>query len=142
MAALSPSEYAHFRAFGFVVRRALFSAAEMRTISDEFDEAITAARPYGRAGEGEQGFDGSARFSTDMGAAWRGRPFVGELASDGRIQGPITQLLGEGACLDRNRLAVCATPSRRTGNVRPVAQGLGRLQGRASTGCKGPRAVL
>jgi hypothetical protein len=101
MAALSPSEYAHFHAFGFVVRRALFSPAEMQTISDEFDEAITAARPYGRAGEGEHlGFDETARFSTDMGAAWRGRPFVGELASEGRIQGPITQLLGEGACLE------------------------------------------
>ena len=35
MAALTPAEVDHFMAFGFVARRQLFSAVEMRTISTE-----------------------------------------------------------------------------------------------------------
>jgi hypothetical protein len=101
MAALLLSEYVLFHDFGCVVCRALFSPTEMQTISDEFDEAITAARPYGTSEDDEKGFDGTALFTTDRwGWCGRGGRLLGELASDDRIHGPITQLLGEGTCHD------------------------------------------
>ena len=54
-----------------------------------------AARQYG-AGDAGSAFDGSARVSADMSQVWSGRPFVGALAEDDRVQIPITQLLGPG----------------------------------------------
>ena len=60
-----------------------------------FDAAMGAARQYG-AGDAGSAFDGSARVSADMSQVWSGRPFVGALAEDDRVQIPITQLLGPG----------------------------------------------
>ena len=86
MAALTPAELSHFDAFGFVVRRSLFSAAEI---------ADTRAAA-------EQLWDRSGTEPLEPGKEFRISEFVERspsltaLAADERLLTPVEQLLGDG----------------------------------------------
>ena len=82
---LTPEQLAHFNAFGFVVRKSLFSPDEMETISRVFDEVMDEDRKG-------QPFSGEKRHGVF--ACVELRPELRSLIDDDRIHGPMEQLLG------------------------------------------------
>ena len=84
---LTKEQIAHFKTFGFVIRRQCFSAGEMEEISGAFDDVLTEDR-RGRP------FDGAARQAV-LGFIEK-RPLLSGLVEDDRIYQPLEQLLGPG----------------------------------------------
>lgn len=84
---LTQDEVAHFRTFGFIVRRQIYSADEMTSIGGEFDDVLAEARGY-------ESFDGKQRQSVQPFV--EKRDLLTEMVADDRIYLPLQQLLGEG----------------------------------------------
>jgi len=81
----SSEQLSHFETFGYVVRRQLFSPAEMAEITAEFDATVEAER------QGEA-FAGEIRQAV---SGWVERsPRMRQLVEDDRIYEPLAQLLG------------------------------------------------
>jgi len=82
---LTEEQVAHFRAFGFVVQRQLFSPEEMNAVYRDFDDVMVEER------KGEP-FTGQKTQSV----LWfmERRPFLTSLAEDDRIYRVVEQLLG------------------------------------------------
>ena len=82
---LTEEQVAHFRTFGFVVQRQLFSPEEMEAISSDFDEVM------GEAHKGEP-FTGQKTHSV----IWflERKPSLTRLADDDRIYNVVEQLIG------------------------------------------------
>ena len=84
---LNQDEVEHFRTFGFIVRRQIFSGEEMAGITSEFDDVLAEGRGY-------EPFDGKQPQAV--------QPFVEKrklltnVVADDRIYLPLQQLLGEG----------------------------------------------
>ena len=82
---LTEEQAAHFRTFGFLVRRALFSSEEMKAIERDFDEVMAEER-NGEPFTGEK----------SQTVLWflEHRPSLTSLAEDDRIYNAVEQLLG------------------------------------------------
>lgn len=94
---LTEQQNLHFKTFGFVVLRQVFTPDEMNIINREFDHGLEAAYRH-------LPFDGTVRhWVTMMG---RSTPFFGGLLEDPRLCGVAEQLYGEdalGIATDANR---------------------------------------
>ncbi len=84
---LTQDEVEHFRTFGFVVRRQIFSADDMAGLTGEFDDVLAEARGY-------EPFDGRQRQSVQPFV--ERRKLLTDVVADDRIYLPLQQLLGEG----------------------------------------------
>ena len=82
---LTKEQVAHFRTFGFVVQRDLFSPEEMKSMERDFDEVMAEER-NGEAFTGE----------TSQTVLWfvEHRPSLTKLAEDDRIYNVVEQLIG------------------------------------------------
>lgn len=86
---LTEQQVEHFRVFGFLIRRKLFSPVEMRQIHDEFDRRLAAVQR-------EAGPRDAHHFHN-----WPNRdpksPYIASLLEDPRIYASSEQLLGQNA---------------------------------------------
>lgn len=86
---LTEQQVEYFKVFGFLIRRKLFSPAEMQQIHNEFDRRLDAVRRDGGPKEEHQ-FDNWSSRNPDS-------PYIASLLEDPRIYAPSEQLLGENA---------------------------------------------
>ena len=84
---LTQDEVEHFRTFGFIVRRQIFSGEEMAGITSEFDDVLAEGRGY-------EPFDGKQRQAVQPFV--EKRELLTKVVADDRIYLPLQQLLGEG----------------------------------------------
>lgn len=94
---LTEKQYQHYKTFGFVVLRQVFTPDELDVINSEFDHGLEAAYRH-------LPFDGSVRhWVTMMG---KSTPFFASLLEDGRLCSIAEQLYGDdtlGVASDANR---------------------------------------
>ncbi len=94
---LTEQQFHHYKTFGFVVLRQVFTPVEMADINDEFDHGLESAYRH-------LPFDGTVRhWVTMMG---RSTPFFASIMEDARFCGIAEQLYGEdtlGVVTDANR---------------------------------------
>ena len=83
---LTPGQIAHFKAFGFVIMRSVFSKDEFKTIQAEFDHRAAVASSY-------EPFDGSKSHTFNM--MGDDTPFFASLLEDSRFAEAAEQMFGD-----------------------------------------------